>query len=544
MIGDQRPRLSAFPQDIATSYGPEAVELAALAGLYLDDWQQYCLNKMLSVRKDGKWSGFEGLLILSRQNGKGSILEARELAGLFLFPSDRLLIHTAHEFKTAEEQYFRVKMLVQNTPELSKRVKKYTDAHGQEGITLLPSPTIITGPGGKHITRNADKRLRFLARSAGSGRGFSADFIAYDEAMILDSGRVGAMLPTLSARPNPQVWYTASAGTQTSSQLAKVRRRGVAGTSPALVFLEWSIDWHNDYCPPDCTEHDDLNDIRSVARANPGLGIRISEEYIAKEKEAMDESEWLRERMGVGSYPAPVDGWLVIPRAWWEATGDSSPDPPRPRSPVFALNVAPDRSYTSIGLAGLRSDGRIGLELVERRAGTSWVPARCNELQARWESPAWVVNPRGASGSLIDDLERQGLPVVSLTAQDVAHACGNLFDGLRDDALRHLAQAALRAAVAAADKRPLSEAWAWDERNAAVDLSPLVAVTFALWGYMRYADDADYDARESVHFDTDEIIRLARAGVYGPQDLRRLNSEKLLSDDELATVLEALDVTI
>src|SRR5215471_3557271 len=241
MIGSQRPRLSSYPQDVAKSSGREEVELAELAGLYVADWQQFCLDKMLSVRSDGTCSGFESLLIIGRQNGKGSILEARELAGLFLFPSDRLQIHTAHEFKTAEEQYLRVKTLVTNTPELSKRGKKFSDAHGQEGITLLPSPTIISGPGGRQISRPGEKRLRFLARSAGSGRSFTADFIAYDEAMVLDAARVGAMLPTLSARPNPQVWYTASAGTVNSSQLAAVRRRGVAGSSPALVFLEWSI---------------------------------------------------------------------------------------------------------------------------------------------------------------------------------------------------------------------------------------------------------------------------------------------------------------
>lgn len=542
MIGEQRPRLFSYPQDIAKSYGAEAIELAASASLFLDDWQSFALDKMVSVRTDGKWSGFEFLAILGRQNGKGSIIEARELAGLFLFPSDRLIIHTAHEFKTAEEAYFRVKYLIQNTPDLDRRIKKYSDSHGQEGITLLPSPTIIMGPGGRHITRRAEKRLRFLARSGGSGRGFTGDLVIYDEAMILDAAKVGATLPTLSARPNPQVLYMASAGMITSTQLAKVRRRGVAGSSPSLVFLEWSINAHGEECDPSCKAHDDPDDIRSVARANPALGIRISEDYIVKEKEAMDETEWLRERMGVGQYPAPLDGWLVIPRKWWDATQDNNDDPARPARPVFAVNVSPDRKWASIGLAGARPDGRMGIEVADRRPGTNWVVPRCVELQERWHSPAWIINPRGASGSLVDDLERQKFNVVKLTTQDVGHACGQFFDSLRDDLVWHLRQKPLRDALAGADKRTLSESWAWDEKNAAVDLSPLVAVTFALWGFMKFGEDTDYEARDSVHFDVDEITRLARAGFYSPSDLQRLRDQKLITDAELETVLEALKV--
>jgi len=41
----------------------------------------------------------------------------------------------------------------------------------------------------------------------------------------------------------------------------------------------------------------------------------------------------------------------------------------------------------------------------------------------------------------------------------------------------------LSAAVAGAVKRPLSSAWAWDQLDAAVDISPLIAVSNALWAF-------------------------------------------------------------
>ena len=81
VAGAQEPRISLVP-DYVASTGPDAIELAALAGLHLDPWQQLVLTHSLGERPDGKWAAFEVGLVVPRQNGKGSILEARELAGL------------------------------------------------------------------------------------------------------------------------------------------------------------------------------------------------------------------------------------------------------------------------------------------------------------------------------------------------------------------------------------------------------------------------------------------------------------------------------
>src|SRR3954469_18238821 len=205
--GVQRPRVSNVPV-YATSAGQEAADLAAAAGLVLDDWQRPVLDVALGERADGKWSAFEVGLIVGRQNGKGSILEARELAGLFLF-GEQLILHSAHEFKTAQEAFRRVLGLVQNTPDLEKLVSRVRTSHGEEGIEL----------------RNG-ARLRFVARSTGSGRGFSGDVVILDEAYKLPAQAMGALLPTMAARPNPQVWYTSSAGTDDSEVLARVKERG------------------------------------------------------------------------------------------------------------------------------------------------------------------------------------------------------------------------------------------------------------------------------------------------------------------------------
>jgi hypothetical protein len=125
----------------------------------LDDWQRHILSVALGERSDGKWAAFEVGLIVGRQNGKGAVLEARELAGLFLF-GEQLILHSAHEFKTAQEAFRRVLALVQNTPDLERLVSRVRTSHGEEGIEL-----------------RSGARLRFVARSTGSGRGFSGDVV-------------------------------------------------------------------------------------------------------------------------------------------------------------------------------------------------------------------------------------------------------------------------------------------------------------------------------------------------------------------------------
>jgi len=290
LLGDQRPRLSSVPP-ADWSEGRNAVDLAALAGLELDDWQAHVLECGLG-RRGGRWAAFEACLIVARQNGKGAVLEALELAALFLFDDVRLILHSAHEFKTAAEAFLRIRQLIEGNLDFEREVSRIRTAAGAEAVEL----------------KNG-KRLRFVARSSGSGRGFSSDLVILDEAYQLGDQEMAALLPTLSARPDPQVWYTSTAGFPTSTQLGLVRARGLRGGDPSLAFLEWSVDEQG---------YDDADE-RCWAQANPGLGIRIDAEYIAKERAALTPEVFARERLSVGDYPAEDGGWATISADAWGA---------------------------------------------------------------------------------------------------------------------------------------------------------------------------------------------------------------------------------
>ena len=461
--GAQRPRHTSLPR-YSSSAGREAVDLARSAGLTLDPWQAHVLEASLGERPDGRWAAGEVGLIVPRQNGKGSILEARELAGLFLF-GERLIMHSAHEFKTAAEGFRRVLALIDANDALRKRVARVSQAHGSEGIEL-----------------KSGARLRFVARSKGSGRGFSGDCVILDEAYALSDAAMDAIMSTLSARPNPQLWYTSSAPLLDSDVLRRLCLRGRAGDDPRLAYFEW------------CAGPDDAPDDRAAwAVANPSLGIRLTEEFTERELAALSPEGFLRERLGV---------WLeeerasVIPAAAWAALADTASAPVG--GVVFAADVAPNRATATIAVAGRRKDGLPHVEIVDARPEAWWVAARLTELRAKWGDVPIVVDEAGAAASLVRDLRAAEVPVLVPSPRQVAAAAARLYDACAPQVagLRHRDQPALNAAVDAAVTRPLGDAWTWDRRKPTADITPLVAATLALWGLDEGA--AGFDIADQV----------------------------------------------
>jgi hypothetical protein len=114
------------------------------------------------------------------------------------------------------------------------------------------------------------------------------------------------------------------------------------------------------------------------------------------------------------------------------------------------------------------------------------------ELVRKHDPCAVVVDATGQAASLIGPLEQAGIEVLAPSARDAGKACGQFFEAVTDSReVRHRGDQALMTALGGAQTRPLSDAWAWARRSAAVDISPLVAVTLAAWGHGVKAPVAD-----------------------------------------------------
>lgn len=479
------------------SLGTEIIELAALAGLYLDPWQAWFMEQACAVKEhtfyneftkewQRMWAAKEVGLMVSRQNGKGSILECRELAGLFLL-GERTVVHSAHAFDTSKEHFLRMLNLIEDVPEFDQEIDKVFRSHGDEGILL-----------------KSGQRLRFRTRTKGGGRGWSPDFIALDEAMYLTSAHIGALMPSVSARPNPQIWYTGSAGDKESTEFGRVRSRAINGVKgadgirmpdPDLMYAEWSIDGCSDLCIAGCDEHDRPDVIESYAKSNPGLGIRITVDHVELERRSMDAAMFAQERLGVGDWPADGEAWAVIDEKAWSARADENSEILPDSIKVLAVDTSPLREFSALTACGDNGEN-LHIEITrdeiqqDHRPGADWLPKRIKEIWDRSKPDAVVIDKASPASAYIDELVQYGVNVITPTTAEYAAACGMFVSGVQPRKgevadIVHMDQIGLSSAVAGADKRKLADRWAWDKANSASDITPLVAATLAVWGYRK-----------------------------------------------------------
>jgi hypothetical protein len=125
-----------------------------------------------------------------RQNGKNGVLEMRELFGMV--GRGEKILHTAHQVKTAQKHFRRLKHFfgkkaddpTAKFPELNALVTEIRNVNGQEAIFLSNGGSV-----------------EIVARSQGSGRGFTVDVIVCDEAQDMSDDDQEALLSTSSASP-------------------------------------------------------------------------------------------------------------------------------------------------------------------------------------------------------------------------------------------------------------------------------------------------------------------------------------------------------
>lgn len=455
-----------------SSAGEETVGLAREAGLITDPWQELVLYEAMGEDVRGKWAAFEVGLCVPRQNGKGGILEARELGGLFLI--NELIVHTAHQFETSLAAFARLLELIESNPWLDQQVRRVSRAHGEEGIKL----------------RNG-AQIKFKTRTKSGGRGLSGDLVILDEAMILSELAVGALLPLVSAKPNPQIWYTGSAVDadvhDAGRVFAGIRERGLTGTDPSLVYIEFS-----------CEEGADPTDPREHARANPAYGIRISPEYVRNEYRSLRHqgNTFLVERLGIGNWPKPEeeikpafdpDRWVVLKNR----DPEFAVVPKRTLPPLcIALDETPDRQWVTIAAAALLANGNVHVEVGYHQAPVALsIVSTIVGLVGRWDPVAVVFDRQSPIASIQPDLIARELEPETTTPAQMAQAVGGLWQAAKDGTVSHTGDQLILDAVRGSTWRDVSGTNGGRAltRIGASVISPLVAVALARWGLIQFS---------------------------------------------------------
>ena len=104
--GSQKPTVLIAPKIADTSDGDEAIELAGLLGINLDEWQCELIRLILGRDEGGRLAALTVAVSIPRQNGKNTVLHVIEIY-LLLMKRTKIL-HTAHRTDTARESFERV----------------------------------------------------------------------------------------------------------------------------------------------------------------------------------------------------------------------------------------------------------------------------------------------------------------------------------------------------------------------------------------------------------------------------------------------------
>ena len=457
------------PPTSTSSAGLETAEMARMLGFQVDAPEQEALD-VLMAEAGPKWAALESAIICGRQNLKTWALEMTVLYDAFLRDVKRV-VWTSHRFKTTQQAMQDLDRIIGDTDWLRSRVKKVRHASGDEGFEL---------------TNGA--RIDFLARTSGGGRGLTGDTVILDEALFLTPQMLGALLPTLSSRPDPAVRYGSSPGIMESAVLRTIRDRGRALNDPSLCYIEWTSP-REDCADPECV-HDltavgcQLDDEAKWAMANPALGRRISVDYVRQERRALasDPVEFMRERMGWWEDP-PEDGTgTVFPMESWRKCRDDR-SALAPDAPVFlAVDVSWDRSMAYVAAFGHRPDGIAHGQLIHHGNPSDVVAYLADLCGKRTVQGVAVQASSAPASSLLPDMERDlPVPIVPMQSTDLQRACGMAYDRVVSEQVRHIGQPLVDRAIAVAEVRALSDGWALDRKRSRLDIAGLVAWVNALW---------------------------------------------------------------
>jgi phage terminase large subunit-like protein len=445
-------------------------------GVTFDEWQKGIGQVALGKRKSGKYAATVGGVVLSipRQVTKTFLVGMIIIALCVLFPGMTVL-WTAHRTRTATKTFKSLQGMVKKK-KIWPHIKTIRAANGEQEIVFTNGSIIMFG-----------------AREQGFGRGFDeVDVEVFDEAQILGEKALEDMVPATNQSRHEAgallfFMGTPPRPTDPGEEFTNRRLKALSGKTKDLVYIEMSAD---DDADPD--------DREQWAKANPSFPHRTPVEAMERMRENLtDDDSFRREALGIWDAAGTPE---VIDAVSWGRAKDPASMPVEKLT--LAIDVSPDRSVASVALAGLRADGLWHVELDDQKKGVDWVAPWVKSRADRNRLHAVVVDE--LSGLVEKRKGRNYLVgtdvVVTLAAsegRDMAIACGKFYDSVMgvEPKLRHTDQPQVNVALSVARKRPLLPGWAWNRKDAASDITPVVAMTLALWGAQK--DNVERPTRRS-----------------------------------------------
>jgi hypothetical protein len=464
-------------------------------------WQQYVANVALEVDEaTGELAYRQVVLTVPRQSGKTTLLLAimvlRAIKFTDVVGKRQNIVYTAQDRLSA-----RKKWTDEHCMSLLLAQKRYPEHYKFRIRKQLGEEAIIYENGSMH---------GLTAPSPRAVHGEFLDLGVIDEAFARrDDSVEQGMKPAMVTRDVPQIWIVSTAGDRTSTYLRKKVEAGrqlvELGINSGVAYFEWSAE-------PEA----DPGAEATWYGCMPALGRTAKVEAVRSDFQTMELDEFRRAYLNQWSEDA-LDDWDVIPKKVWE--GLAKPQVSKPERFAWALDGTPDRQWSSIGAAGMVSGGYV-VDSVDHQRGTDWLIPRIEQMirkivEREDDLPcAIVVAPSGPLKNVVPelevklaglieelnlkfDLEIEEIPILKPNLNDIAGSCIHFLEltGAVPEVpyanLCHRDQVELNVAVAGAEKREYTDYWLLARKGPSTDVSPLIAVVLALWGFQQKGHVAD-----------------------------------------------------
>jgi hypothetical protein len=468
------------PPGVTGSHGPAVIDWSqARLGREFGPWQSYVTRQML--RHDANDDLIARIMLVStgRQNGKTVIVQG--LWGWLLDQGRELppfagwteMLAAAHDAKQARKMYNRVRADIEGSKELLGRIKTTQWA----GITGGPIEfDTVTG-------------------QPGSARGSTAGAIAWDEMLTQHDWEMWEALgPTQSAQRSPIMLLTSTAGHSHSVVLRafydRLVRQATGAEKPDPKF--YGAWWQSDHLEVGYDANGERRPLTAadwlqVAKANPGLGDgRLTRDAVILDHSILPRESWFRERLN--HFVDVVADGALPPGAW---AANRVPGPMEGLTGPYSLGVdiQPGWERATICVAGLREDGRVGVEVyrdLRRADGEPVTAARIIAEVAAFPDIDQVLaiaydQVSGAAPAFLRHHTETGLPWDPLKPAAMVSACMDVTERILAATLA-VNDPLLDAQMAQVAKRPVGQdgAFRFSRQASTGPIDAVMAMTLAV----------------------------------------------------------------
>ena len=456
-------------------------------------WQRDLLEVAYEVDAFGQLWYREIVVVIMRQSGKSTLIVPVSLHRMIAWGERQFGLYIAQtrdkaKDKLVEEHFYHIerspfrRLLVPNRS-------------GQ----IRP----VLNNGSEHLKFTNGSKWAIDAPTEDAGHGGTLGLAVGDEIFALPDNRLEAgLMPTMATVDDAMTWWISTPGKSKIKspfmwqKVEKGRSRvELARMDPST--LDRSRTLYVEYSIP----HDaDVYDPTVWWMHMPALGYTQPVDTIQSFADSMDEPEF--RRAFACQWGDDFGGDWKIPRSNWEDVLDAESQ--ISDTLVWVADVTPDRAWASIGVAALRDDGKIHIEVVDEGPGTDWLidgDDRADDDGQRLHGISYLVNKYGGEvwydhltvGSFAPDFRDAGIHAHAIESRDVMVAAPMLLDYVLNGRVVHIGQTELSDALASAVTAVFGDGWRWARGRSMRPITALVSVSLALRMLAKTLPDINYD---------------------------------------------------